>query len=119
MKSDSAVVNLTNGPKPADYQQFVDRIESLQQDKDIIDARAKEDKAPINQDIAEIYDEAEEAGISKKALKHVVRKRRTLLKAHQAFEKLDISDRSDAVTIEDALGPFITTELGQAAASQR
>lgn len=110
-----AVVHLSNGPKPEDYQSFVERIEFVQRDIDAADARHKENKAPFKSDMKEIYEEAKSLGISKAALRHVVGKRRKLLKAKEAFEKLDLVDRSEAVSIELALGPFLDTELGQAA----
>lgn len=115
MDDESNVRTLTNGPKPEDYQSFVERIEFVQRDIDAADAKHKENKQPFRDDMKEIYAEAEVAGVSKKALRHVVGKRRKLLKAKQDFDKLDIADRSDAVSIELALGPFLDTPLGQAA----
>jgi uncharacterized protein (UPF0335 family) len=114
-EAEETVVHLTNGPQPADYQRYVERIENVQADIDAIDEKKKRDKEPFQHDIKALYDEAEAVGINKKALKHVVAKRRKLLKAKQAFENLDLVDRSDAVSIEAALGPFAETELGQAA----
>lgn len=107
---------ITNRLKPKDYKRFVERIENLQGDIDAVDAQAKLDKAPIREDMAEVYKEADESGLDKKALKAVISKRRKLKKAHATFDKLDISEKSNALTIEAALGPFIDTPLGQAAA---
>jgi uncharacterized protein (UPF0335 family) len=113
--SETNVRQLTNGPQPDDYQSFVARIENVQADIDAIDARHKENKLPFKNDIKEIYDEAQEIGIDKKALKAVVSKRRKLLKAQQAFERLDMASQAVAISIESALGPFAETELGKAA----
>lgn len=108
---------VTNGPKPADYQAFVDRYEYVQSEIDDIDARVKEEKLPFKNDMKAILDEAEEIGIDKKALKAVISKRRKLKRAQAAYDKLDMMSKASAETIEVALGPFLNTPLGQAAAA--
>lgn len=97
------------------YEGWVHRIETIQGEIDAISEQAKEDKAPHRQDMAQVYKDAEKESIDVKALKAVIRRRRKIQAAKDILDKLDISERSNALTIEEALGPFLDTPLGGAA----
>jgi uncharacterized protein (UPF0335 family) len=69
---------------------------------------------PIREDIADIYTEAKDQGVAKKALAGLV-KYRELEKRQQAIgDGLDIADQSDYESLVAALGDFGKTELGKA-----
>lgn len=109
------MTELTNGPQPDYYRKIVARIENVYEHLDQISDEAKEKKKPWQQDMTDIYLEADDAGIDVKALKAAIRRRRHALKAKRIYENLDLAERSNVVSIEAALGPFIDTPLGQAA----
>lgn len=90
--------NSTEAGKPEVVAGYIERVERL-----------NEDKAAISADIAEVFKEAKEAGLSVKAMREVIR-----------WRKLDKDAREQLQSTIDlymsALGEFSTTELGRAMA---
>jgi uncharacterized protein (UPF0335 family) len=85
----------SNGYDPEALALFVKRIERLQADIDIVMAEAKEECAPIREDIDQVRREAHDAGIGKKELATVIRKRRLEYKAAHVGDKLDLAERAN------------------------
>jgi len=65
--------------------------------------------------IAEIMASAKEAGVNPKAFREVLRKHRADRRHDKRLAALDLADLSDYKSMEEALGDFIDTPLGQAA----
>lgn len=116
--TEGKVIQLTNALKPDQVKPFVDRVEQSQADIDAIMEKARKNCQPFRDGIKEIIKEAAEAGLEKKIFRAVISKRRKLRNAEAAYDHLDMIQKDGAVSIEAALGPFIDTPLGQAAAQQ-
>jgi len=69
--------------------------------------------------IGEITASAKEAGINPKAFRELLRKHRADRRHDKRLGILDLADLSDYKSMEEALGDFLDTPLGQAAASAR
>lgn len=94
---------------------YVQRIEVIQTAIEFEQAKAKEEIAPLRSDIKDILEEAKSNGITKKAIKAVVKARALARKADRAREDLDIADRDTFDNIRHALGDLAELPLGQAA----
>lgn len=96
---------------------FLKRIENLHRDleseRGSYMARCKE----IREDMAHVYDEAKDKGVTKKALKGVVKYRQLERKKAAITEDIDDIDvKSQLESLIAALGELADTPLGQAAA---
>jgi hypothetical protein len=69
-------------------------------------------------DIADTFEAAKEAGIPQTALRAVVKNRRLQRKIATNTEKLEADDRDSYDRICEALGDFVGTPLGNAAADR-
>jgi uncharacterized protein (UPF0335 family) len=65
--------------------------------------------------IREIVESAKEAGLNMKAFREILRAHRVERGLDKRLEALDMADLADFKSMEDALGDFIDTPLGQAA----
>lgn len=95
--------NPTNGTDPEEIMNFVKRIENLQADLDDIAALAKENAAPVREDMASVRREAHDAGIGKKEFAALIRKRRYELKANHAGDSLDLAQRANLEAMLESL----------------
>lgn len=73
----------------------------------------------IRERIGAIYDEAKDKGISKKALRSVIHTRELERKIEESIAKLEEDDRQTYEMLEEALGDFGGTPLGQAALGRK
>ena len=93
---------------------FVERLEELAADKLSIMMTAVANCKPLTSLMKEVFDEAkEQAGISKKALRAVLKARLLERKARAARDDLDDVETFDQ--IREALGDLASTPLGAAA----
>jgi len=94
---------------------FVSEIETLMGDRDKLREKCSEKCEVISEQIGEVYATAKEAGVSKKALKKVVRTRELERKAAAEREKLEGAEQDTFDKIRLALGDLAELPLGQAA----
>lgn len=94
---------------------FVERMESLHVDLDKLKSSYMLDCKDIRGSIKEVLQEAADAGISKKALKAVVKARELERKADVLRDELEPDQQDTYDNIRLALGDFSETELGAAA----
>jgi F0F1-type ATP synthase membrane subunit b/b' len=104
-----------NGFDPDEVKDYVARIEEI--DEDIASATGKHMAhcKSLRQNIAEIYDEAKEAGVPKKLLKKNVARRKLEAKIEDLREELEEEERETYDQIRLALGDLAELPLGQAA----
>jgi len=103
------------GPNVAGYLKEIDR-----QDDELDTLRAEymnSCKGPRGR-IAEIAASAKEDGLNPKAFREILRKHRADRRHDKRLSALDLADLSDYKTMEEALGDFLDTPLGQAAAAR-
>jgi len=104
-----------NGFDPAIAKGFVDRIENLYADiateKSEFMTRCK----VIHSDIKEVLTEAKNAGIPKKAMRNVIRKRKLENDIEGIRADLDGDDQDSFDQLVIALDKFADTDLGAAA----
>lgn len=74
--------------------------------------RIEDEKATLAEQIKEIYTEAKDRGFNTKAIRHIIKQRKTPKDEREAFQVV-----VDAYM--HALGDFVTTPLGQAMAPQQ
>lgn len=105
-----------NGFDPDVLKSFVDRIDNL--DEEIASAKGAYMKRAreLRDDKNGIFDEAKDKGIPKKELKAVLKARNFQRKAEAAREDLEGESQDTFDLIAHALGEFVDTPLGQAAA---
>lgn len=94
---------------------FIKRIDSMQSEIDAIMDAAKEECAPLREDIKVIKTEAEDAGFRKRPLNAVIGERRDIRRANARRAKLDEDQRDDYDKIKHALGMLEDLPLGEAA----
>jgi len=94
------------------YLTELDRCDDL---LDVLRADYMNECKPIRDDQAEIMKSAKEAGLNMKSFRAIARKHRADRRHDKLLGKLDLADLSDYKSMEDALGDFIDTPLGQAA----
>ena len=94
---------------------FVDRLLNL--NDDLLGEQSKYMTAAkvIRGDMNEVYKEAKDAGIKKKALSGYVQKKILEKRIENIREKLEGEDQDDYDNLMQALGDFGDTALGQAA----
>lgn len=93
-----------NGFDPEKTRSFVERIEELQAEIDDIMAKAKDEAAPLREDIGEVKKEAHESGLPRKELNAAISKRRLLKKAEAIRANLSEEQQDNLDKIEQALG---------------
>ena len=96
-------------------QAFVARIEEVQYQIDEIMMKARDDCAPLREDIGAIKTEAHDAGLPRPELNSILRKRRLLAKAEDVRNKLSDDQQNNFDQLESALGMLVDTPLGAAA----
>jgi len=104
-----------NGGPLAGLKGYLTEID--RQDDELATMRAEymnDCKGP-RQQIAEICASAKEAGINMKAFREILRKHRADRLHDGRLASLDMADLADFKSMEEALGDFIDTPLGQAA----
>lgn len=94
---------------------FVKRIENLEAEKLREKMTYMERARRITEQQKEIYDEAKDEGVSKKALRAVVKVRDHERKAEGLREDLEDDDAASFDDIRSALGDYADTPLGAAA----
>lgn len=102
-----------NGFDPEVTKAFAQRVELLEAEKQILKDACKAECEPIASDIKLIVDEAEAAGIPKKAFKKVLAHRAAERKIEAQRRALDMMDQADYDNLRLALGDLRDTPLGQ------
>lgn len=118
--ADDAAAIGDNGFEPEALQRFVDRIERLQAEIDLISLHAIEEKAPIRSDIGQVKTEAKDAGVNIKALNAILKRRRLERQAAGVDEKLDLAERAFYAQMSESLERLADQlpGLGEAARDQ-
>src|SRR5688572_6062971 len=93
---------------------YLQRIENLHAQLESERGKYMAACKPIRDDIADIYTEAKDKGVAKKALAGLVKYRELKRKQEAIGDGLDIADQSDYESLVAALGDFGDTELGKA-----
>lgn len=115
-----------SAPRPAGPNSYdrdvvlaiVESVEDVQAQIDKIMQAAKDECAPLREDIAEIKKSAnEDDGLPRKELNSILQKRRLLRKAEDVRNKLSTEQQDEFDNLEHALGMLSDTPLGQAAIS--
>jgi len=104
-----------NGPSPV---AFVERIERCKGELATLRGKYMVACKGVREDINGILVEAEDEGLSRKALKSVLKARDLEAKADAVREALEDEDQTAYDNIRVALGDFADTPLGQAAIAQ-
>lgn len=104
-----------NGFDPEKVGNFVSRIENLNRDIDSSKSQHMSRCKEIRDDIKVVLDEAKDAGISKTALKAIVKRRDLERKSEACRTRLESEEQHEFDKIAQALGQLRGTELGQAA----
>jgi uncharacterized protein (UPF0335 family) len=107
---------LANGFDPEVVSRFVSRLESLHSDLASEKGEYMQRCRQIRDEIKDVLQAAkDEDGIPKKALKTLIKKRELLGKIENLADFLEVDDRSAFEALEQALGDYGDTPLGQAA----
>lgn len=93
---------------------FLQRIENVLAEIESAKGKYMAEAKTRREDIKEIYGEAKDAGVPKKALQGLVRYRELEKKQNAIADGLDIDEQSTFEVLVEALGDFGQTELGQA-----
>lgn len=108
-----------NSLEPAKVKSYVGRIENihdeLEKERGTYMAACK----ALREDIKDIFDEAKDAGIPRRALKSVIKVRALEYKAEKARDDLEQDDQQAHDRIRLALGDLADLPLGQAALGQQ
>lgn len=104
-----------NGFDPAIAGPFVDRVEYLHADIGKLKSAFMLDCKSIQADIKEVMTEAKNAGIPKKALRNVVKKRKLERDIEGIREDLDGEDQDSFDQLVLAMDKYADTPLGAAA----
>lgn len=110
-KKDGDSARRGNGFDPEQAKSFASRVELLQSEITVLKGACKVECEPIMGDINVIVEEAEAAGIPKKAFRKVLAHRATERKIEAQRRALDMMDQADYDNLRLALG-----DLGAAAA---
>lgn len=94
--------------KPEDIQRYSQRYHDLCDE-------LEETQGTYRNDIKQVFDDAENAGIPRKLLKMALGKERGERKLQNKLKKMMAKDRDAFENIWDALGTFTETPLGEAA----
>lgn len=86
--TDHIHVGHNGGIKYEDCKQFVDRIETLEAEKDVLAEAHKRELEPLNEDIAEIKAEALDAGFTKAAFNALLKRRKKQREIESIRDKL-------------------------------
>jgi nucleotide-binding universal stress UspA family protein len=104
-----------NGFDKAMVQSFMERIGAVQTNIDEIMAAAKEECAPLREDIAAIKREAHDAGIPRMEFNAVITERRAIARVEAIREKMSEEQADNFDKLKLALGDLADTDLGRAA----
>lgn len=107
-----------NGFDPQIAGPFVDRVENLNADIGKLKSAFLLDCKALHADIKEVMTEAKNAGIPKKALRNVVKKRKLERDIEEIREDLDGEDQDSYDQLVIALDKYADTPLGAAAMEQ-
>lgn len=107
-----------NGFDPDKVLNFVERIENLHQDLAVKKGEFMSECRLIHDDVKEVLKEAKNAGIPKKSLKAVVKKRQLTRDIDDLRDDLEGEDQDSYDQLLSALGDFRNTDLGGAAADR-
>jgi hypothetical protein len=107
-----------NGFDKAMVQDFVKRIDAVQADIDETMHAAKEECAPLYEDIASIKREAHDAGIPRRELNAVISERKALARVDAIRGRMTEEQQSNFDALKLALGELEDTPLGRAAISR-
>jgi hypothetical protein len=105
----------TNGGPLAGLKGYLEEIDRVDDDLDVLRSEYMNNCKPLRGEIAEICASAKEAGLNMKSFRAILRKHRADRRHDKHLEKLDLADLSDYKSMEEALGPLLDTPLGQAA----
>jgi len=105
----------SNGGPLGGLKGYLEEISRCDDSLDTLRANFMNDCKPIQSEIAEIKASAKEAGLNMRSFNAILRKHRADRRHDKHLGKLDLADLSDYKSMEEALGDFIDTPLGQAA----
>lgn len=108
-----------NGYEPGVTQGFVDRIEAKQTEIEEIMQKARDQCAPLREDITDIKREAHEAGLPRREFNAALQKRGLLRKADEVRETLSEEQRDQFDLIMAALGGSGDAEIDALNTSRR
>lgn len=107
-----------NGFDPAAVKGFVERIEDRHGELNRIASVRMAESKDVRVEIDEIYKEAKNAGIPKKALKQVIKKRGLIADIEECGSDLEGDDDLAFDQLQNCLGMLKDTPLGQAASAR-
>lgn len=107
-----------NGYDSEQVQSFVDRVENLEGEVEVIMENARDECEPIKADVKAVKDEAKSAGIPKKELNAILSKRKKLRAVEKIRAKLSPTEQDNFDQLEKSLGMFGDTPLGRAVLDQ-
>jgi len=107
-----------NGGPLAGLKGYLTEIDRCDDQLDTLRAEYMNDCKPVRGEIADICASAKESGLNMKSFRAILRKHRADRRHDKHLGKLDLADLSDYKSMEEALGDFIDTPLGQAAAAR-
>jgi uncharacterized protein (UPF0335 family) len=108
-----------NGFDPDAVTGFVERIEDRYAELNKIASKRMEESKSVRVDIDEIYKEAKNAGIPKKALKQVIKKRGLLADIEECGTNLEGDDETAFEQLQSSLGMLRDTPLGKSALARK
>ena len=109
----------SNGYDPNKVKAYTQRVENIQGEIDEIMAKAKEECAPLRDDMKGVKKQAcDEIGVTPKVFNTMISERRLRAKADRKRDELDTDQQDSYDTLLHALGDFANTGLGGAALSQ-
>src|SRR5262249_27823821 len=106
---------------PAVTQEWIDKIEKLDAKKQSEKGACGNKCKQIEREKREVYKQARADGLKTKSLKHIIADRARVRKSQEEREALEPDELENVEAIEQSLGDFGSTGLGQAAinAAQR
>jgi uncharacterized protein (UPF0335 family) len=104
----------TNGFDRSQLESFINRVEGLEEEIASTMGTAMRECKVLRGDIKDVYAEAKDKGIPMKALKAEVKLKRLDREKAKVIAGLDQEDEQSLDAIQDALGDFASSPLGEA-----
>jgi len=105
----------SNGGPLAGLEGYLKELDRCFDELDVMRANYMNECKGPRAAIVEIKASAKEAGLNMKSFAEILRLHVALRRHDRRLAALDLADLSDYKSMEEALGPFIDTPLGQAA----
>jgi uncharacterized protein (UPF0335 family) len=110
---------MSNGYDGNKINEFLGRVENLEEEIASIMGTAMAECKAKRDDIKEVYSEAKDAGLPMKPLKAEAKLRKLDRDKAKVFAGLNEDDQETLEQFQTALGPLASTPLGEAALSAR